>query len=86
MLSAKHCNVPSKKEGHCLLCADSLFSQTVNQPHCPTRSFSLFILFIKLNGKGRNMEKKKKKHTKPETLGKEENTRPQYLILLVKKE
>lgn len=59
MLSAKHCNVPSKKEGHCLLCADSLFSQTVNQPHCPTRSFSLFILFIKLNGKGRNMEKKK---------------------------
>lgn len=73
MLSAQHCNGPSKKEGHCLLCDNSLFSQTMNQPHCPTRLCVSFILFITANGKSRNTAKK-------------ENTRPQYLILLVKRE
>lgn len=57
ILSAKHCSAPSKKEGQCLLC-DNSFSQTMNQPHCPTRLCASLILLITTNGKGRNMTKK----------------------------
>lgn len=67
---------PSQKKGQCLLCDNSPFSQTMNQPHCPTACVQHSFCSSRLTTKGRNRAKK---------LGMGENQRPHCLTLPVKR-